>query len=85
MRPPLPPGNFRLDCRVIDPVVFAFEGNVFFGPKPAGEPHEFFCPAVSIFLIALRIAVGRYIILAGNDVQPNPATGKMIKRGDGRG
>jgi hypothetical protein len=65
--------------------VLAGEGDVLLGPQPAHQPHELAGAAIALGLIALRVAVGGEIVLAGDDVDPHPAAAEFVegRRGGG--
>ncbi len=64
--------------------VLAREGDLLLGPQPAHQAHELPGAGVAMRLIALAVAVGGEIILAGDDIDAHAAAGQLVQ-GGGRG
>ena len=58
--------------------MLAVEGDVLLGPQPADELHELPGAGVAVGLVALGVAVGRQVVLAGDDVDQDPAAGEVV-------
>ena len=64
--------------------VLAVVGDVLLGPQPADDLDELLGTGVTVGLVALAVAVGAEVVLAGHDVDQHPAAGEMVQgRGGG--
>ncbi|MNS44454.1 hypothetical protein D3C72_768960 [compost metagenome] len=77
-------GDTWRDGGVRHPEMVAIKRDVFLGPEPPYQPHEFFRARITLRLITFFVAIGGKLIPAGDDVDPHPAGGKLIERGGGR-
>lgn len=70
--------------RIRDAEMLAGGGDALLGPQPSYQPHELLGAAIAMGLVALAIAIGGEVILAGDDVDPHPTSGQVIEgRGSG--
>jgi hypothetical protein len=77
--------RLQTQARPLDAEIVPAKRDVLIGPQPSRDLEELSRPRVPLRLVALRVAVGREVVLAAHDVDEQPPAGDVVERGGGTG